>query len=131
MSEIEEFLVGESKVRVETTEGDYEFPIKDEDTIETQMKTPQYVVEYLRNQGYEINLEFESQIYTDYVHDEKIQPEIKRISKELNLDEDHVIIQAIANQTYEISLEYHIQDEKTCLLTAVNGHEIKNPPNII
>jgi|AntRauMinimDraft_2_1070382.scaffolds.fasta_scaffold00381_6 hypothetical protein len=131
MSKVTELLEGSSKIRLETTIGDKEYKLLNEDTVEVPGETPDFIISHLKNNDYSVEVAFEPQFHTTYVHDETLSYGRKEIADKLGLDEDHRIVNAIADYSYEISLKFDVEDLETCKLVSINGNELKEPPNLV
>lgn len=127
MTSINDILVGEQKVVVETDEDEiYELDKTDQTLNPSSAALPDFVETALRERGFTISSPFPKTI-TVYAHDEAELYDREKISESLGLSRDHKMVEAIASLTYEVEFTVKVKDKNTWEVTHVNGHELVDP----
>lgn len=125
--QVTDILVGDSKVRVETSNGAYEYDkISEEELSCSVSETPETVRTVLENEGFELVDSFPKTI-TRYIHDEPSSRDYSDIAEKLDLDSDDGVVQRIANFSYEVKLTIEATDKNTAKLTHIDDEELATP----
>lgn len=131
--DIEDVLIGSSKVLVETTEDNYEFERTSDGSVRVdETITPNIVIEALKVNN-EITVVFESRFpkeITIYAHDEPTRRDIQNIADKLEMDDDNDFVEQIGYQTYEIPIQVEVRGESSAVITHVYEEELVNPIQI-
>lgn len=120
---IKDTLVGDSKVRVETDSDAHEYEIQESGIVDVGPDPREDIVEAIEEKEFTV-IKGGPRTITQYIHDEPTPYDSKDIAEELNLDEDHDVVNKIANVGSEIKLDMKITNSGDVYLTHVNGVEL-------
>lgn len=120
---IEDILIGDSKIRVETEDDCYEYE-RDGDFVDVNIRTPEKIVEEIEKRGFTVVCDSPKSIKR-YIHDEPTPYEYEEVAEKLGLNKQDDIVEKIANVGYEIELEIEVTEDGEAYMTHVDGIELK------
>lgn len=124
---IQDILVGDNKVQIETEEKTYEFQKDATGTVQLPASTPQNFINELNQRDVEI--EITETTVEQYAHDEATPYRRRELAEELGVPEDSDIVKAITGVTYEIKVEIDIREDG-CYITHYDGNKLESPKKI-